>query len=80
MKTSHGAVMSPRMERLWRYLKQERKIPLSDFSTDQCVERVYSQLEAALEAIPDDGTPENEMLYRDVRNIMRRRPAARYWR
>lgn len=77
MKTTKGATMSPRMERLWRYIKHERKIPLSDFSTDRCVERVYPQLEAALDAIPDDGSVENERLRRDLRTIMRRRPSAR---
>ena len=71
MKTTKGATMSPRMERLWRYIKHERRIPLSDFSTDAQVERVYKQLKAAYEAAPTDE------LKRDLRCIMRRRPQNR---
>lgn len=70
-KTSHGAVMSPRMSRLWTYIRVTRGISLSDFSTDQCVERVFGQLEAAYEAAP------SEEIRRDLANIMRRRPANR---
>lgn len=77
MRTTHGAVMSPRMERLWRYIKIERKIQLHDHSTDQCIERVFPQLEKALAAIPDDGAVDSEELRRDLQCLMRRRPSAR---
>lgn len=76
MRTQHGATMSPRMERLWRYLRFERKIPMHDFSTDQCVERNFAALEAALAAVTGD-TPQDDELRRDIRAIMRRRPCSR---
>ena len=78
MRTTHGTTMSPRMERLWRYLRHERKIPLTDFSTDNDVERNYHRLQAALDAVPDDGTA--DALRRDIASIMRRRPTARVHR
>lgn len=45
MKTTHGAEMSPRMARLWTFMR-EQKIPLSDWSTDEAVERCQDQLRA----------------------------------
>jgi hypothetical protein len=59
------------MERLWAYIQDVRKIPLSDFSTDECVERVYKQLEAALAAAP------TKELAGDLECIMNRRPRNR---
>ena len=72
MKTKHGATMSPRMERLWYYIRSVRKIRLHDHSTDRCVARVMPELRAALEEAPD--VPG---LKADLRAIMRRTPCAR---
>lgn len=71
MKTSHGAIMSPRMAKLWKYIKAERKIPLSDFSTDQSVKRCLPQLQAALDATQD------AEIQADIKTLMRRVPSAR---
>ena len=70
-KTTHGAVMSPRMEALWAYIQDVRKISLSDFSTDECVRRVYPQLKAALADAP---TP---IVAKDLQCIMNRLPKNR---
>lgn len=73
-KTTHGVVMSPRMEALWAYIQDVRKIRLTDFSTDRDVLRVYPQLEAALANAP---TP---TIARDLESIMARVPANRVTR
>lgn len=69
--TSHGVEMSPRMSRLWTYIRIERGISLTDFSTDQCVERVATQLEVARDQAPTDE------LKRDIDCLLRRRPSTR---
>lgn len=69
-RTTHGALMSPRMEALWNYI-DSRRIPLTDFSTDMCVEACYPQLEAALAAAP------TKTIADDLRSIMNRRPRNR---
>ena len=75
-KTTQGATMSPRMSRLWTYLRIDCKIHLTDFSTDQGVEREIGKLQAALDAVQGDSL-DAENLRRDIRAIMRRRPANR---
>ncbi len=72
-RTSHGATMSPRMERLWIYIRDVRQISLADFSTDECVERVIGALQSAHDAVSGD-SHQDEELRRDLRAIMRRRP------
>lgn len=79
-KTSHGATMSPRLSRLYTWL-QANKVQLTDFSTDNCVERelarlttLATELDALRAASPlkylDD-------LAADLACLMRRRPSAR---
>jgi len=69
--TSTGAVMSPRMAKLWAYIRDERKIALYDFSTDSSISRVLPQLQAALDSTED---PE---IRGDLTTLMRRVPSAR---
>ena len=81
-RTSHGAVMSPRMERLWRYVQDERRISLHDFSTDACVERVQKALregEAELVRRSEKALGDRDLrhLLADYRAIMNRRPHER---
>lgn len=84
MITQHNVKMSPRMERLWKYIREERGISLTDFSTDECVERVQDQLllglkelEARVSASRGDRDRDLENLLVDYRTIMNRRPHAR---
>lgn len=81
MKTQHGVKMSPRMERLWRYIREERKISLTDFSTDQCVERELPRLREAMANLEKRQTAkpstETRHMMLDLAAIMRRLPSAR---
>lgn len=79
-KTRHGAIMSPRLARLYTWL-QDNQVRLNDFSTDQCVlrempklERLRDELAALIEVAAD---PWLANLAADLRNIMRRVPSAR---
>lgn len=78
--TSHGAVCSTRLSRLYTWLNENR-IGISDFSTDTCVERELPRLEALaakLDAFRAQ-CPESYLdeLAADLRNVMRRLPSAR---
>ena len=80
--TTHGAQMSPRMERLWAFIQDEQKINLCDFSTDECVEREQARLRVGEKALlarvataPEDR--EAAALLRDYQAVMNRRPVAR---
>lgn len=82
MKTQHGVQMSPRKERLWRFIREECRINLTDFSTDEDVERAQASLQAGeaklmarVEQDPDNRDLVN--LLGDYQNIMNRRPQAR---
>lgn len=44
--STHGAERTPRCARLWDYLNRMR-VPLSDFSTDECVSRALPALREA---------------------------------
>ena len=81
MITTKGATMSPRMERLWTFIR-EREICLTDWSTDEHVEREQASLregERALvtraAAAPEDRDLQNLLV--DYRAIMNRRPHGR---
>ncbi|MDO8599739.1 MAG: hypothetical protein Q7S02_06560 [bacterium] len=71
------------MERLWKYIREERGIDLSDFSTDESVERCQAALregEVELErriAATMPPSRDLEHLLVDYRVIMNRRPHAR---
>lgn len=83
-RTTHGAVMSPRMARFHRFL-DDRKIPIGDWSTDVQVLRCRPQLEAALDVLTarlggmDPGVSRRylEELRTDIAGIMNRVPANR---
>jgi hypothetical protein len=68
MLTQHGAVMSPRMARMWTFLRAEG-IPLTDFSTDSSVEACITKLTVALAHATE--------LAADIENLTKRRPSAR---
>lgn len=72
--TQHGAKMSPLMSKAWTYIRITRRISLTDFSTDACVERVADQLIAARDACDD---PE---IVRYIDCLLRRRPQTRVTR
>ena len=82
--TAHGAKMSPRMSRLWTFLRVERGLEgrFHDWSTDEDVERLQAELREAeavmvarCAAAPDDKTLSD--LLRDLRVIAERRPHER---
>src|SRR5262249_35185205 len=80
MRTTHGAKMSERMGRFWDWIRR-RNIGLSDFSTDQGVENVLPQLQAAradlvaeLERSPN---AKLQATLDDLDTIISRRPRAR---
>ena len=87
MLTVKHAVMSPRMERLWRYIREERGIQsLNDWSTDEGVERDQARLRAGEKVLEErlnaahlrdhyDRDLANLLL--DYRSIMNRRPHGR---
>lgn len=81
--TQKGHKMSPRMERLWRYIQDELGLPLNDWSTDQCVENEQVRLKAGEEklvrqiAATQPPSLDLEHLLIDYRVIMNRRPSAR---
>ena len=82
MRTQHGVEMSPRMERLWRFIREERRIDLTDFSTDECVERVQAALRVGEKVLlarvaADAHSKDLRDLLEDYRRIMNRRPRAR---
>ncbi len=82
MKTQHGATMSHRMERLWRFIKEEREINLSDWSTDDCVERELEKLTAAAAELQkrlanNSGDKNLRDLADDLASIIGRRPKNR---
>lgn len=84
-KTTHGAVMSPRMHRFYRWC-DDNGISLSDWSTDSQVLNVLPKLQAglaqeqgALIMLPV-GSPEGTIqaeLIRDIEGMMQRVPANR---
>ncbi len=81
MITRKGATMSPRMERLWTFMRG-RRIGLDDWSTDECVEREQKALKAGEEELisilaksPDDRDLQHLLI--DYRTIMNRRPHER---
>jgi hypothetical protein len=79
-KTSHGVQMSDRMARLYTWLSANG-VGLSDFSTDECVQRELGKLVAlrdelsALRAAAEERYLND--LDTDLVNIMRRVPSAR---
>lgn len=86
-RTTHGAVMSPRLSRLYTWLDDNR-IGLTDFSTDQCVERVLPRLRKLADELqaeiharsvhPTATVPAYLVhLAADLAAIMRRLPSAR---
>lgn len=83
MLTTHGAKMSPRMERLWTYLREERGIDtLNDWATDECVEGEQERLRAAVADLEErvaaaPGDRDLAHLLDDVRTIANRRPHER---
>ena len=82
MTTRHGVQMSPRMERVWKFIREERKISLTDFSTDDCVEAVQGALREGEKILvarlaKDPGNTDLQVLLVDYRTIMNRRPQER---
>lgn len=83
MNTVKGVKMSPRMERLWKFIREERGINLRDFSTDEDVERQQDALrdgeEVLVRRIAATMPPSRELeeLLLDYRTIMNRRPHGR---
>lgn len=84
-KTAHGAVMSDRMHRFYRWMDDNR-IGLSDWSTDTMVQAVLPKLQACLAAEEahlftlEMGTEEARIqgeLVEGLRNIMNRVPENR---
>lgn len=86
-RTTHGAQMSPRLSRLYTWL-QANNVPLTDFSTDECVKREMPKLVALAAELAelierdtsDDALPGSrylDHLRADLANIMRRTPDAR---
>lgn len=79
-RTAHGATCSPRLSRLYTWLNANGS-SLSDFSTDNCVERdmrrlvqLRDELDALRAAAPAKYLDD---LAADLANLMRRTPAAR---
>lgn len=85
MLTYFHVKMSPRMERLWSYIRDVEKISLHTMSTDRCVENSLPELRQAMKKLVDRLAVEEdpvrrtslEMLRADLHCIMRRRPANR---
>jgi len=90
MLTAHRVLMSPRMERVQRYLRHHCKISISDWSTDMTVWSVLPQLQAAADYVtamiagtapqpPGEAYTvlEMEAMAADIAAIMRRVPANR---
>ena len=85
-KTTHGATMSPRLSRLYTWL-QANGVSLTEFSTDNCVQRWMPQLERLRDELDELIAHENEHsphpnkhlrhLATDLGAIMRRVPSAR---
>lgn len=82
MTTRKGAVMSSRMERLWRFIREERGIDLTDWSTDSDVEREQAALREGervladrLARAPEDRDLQNLLV--DYQTIANRRPHER---
>lgn len=85
-KTAHGATMSPRMERFYRWC-DDNGVGISDWSTDTMVQAVLPKLQSLLVIERDTvllgmepGTPEATIqaeLVRDIEGIMNRVPANR---
>lgn len=88
-RTAHGATASPRMARLYWFLR-DNGIAVSDWATDQNVEQEIGKLETLLnwlkgamlaEALGElaelRGPAILITLREDLENVMRRRPSAR---
>ncbi|HEX5728444.1 hypothetical protein [Microbacterium sp.] len=84
-RTAHGAPMSPRLSRLYTWL-QANNVALTDFSTDECVQREMARLNrlrdelAAALSNAQEYTPYLHHLATDLANLMRRVPANRVTR
>ncbi len=83
--TSHGAVMSPRLSRLYTWLDANR-VGLNDFSTDGCVlarlpklQELDRELAQLIDTTNLARLPVEHLthLQADLRNLMRRIPANR---
>lgn len=79
--TQHGVLMSPRQERLWQFLERVA-VPLSDWSTDEDVERCLPSLRKArvvLDRLPEGALSDADLraLKRDVDALTRRVPTNR---
>jgi hypothetical protein len=79
-KTAHGAICSPRLSRLYTWLNNNG-VSISDFSTDQCVERnlkTLLTLGAALDRLRETASARYlDDLAADLGNLLRRRPSMR---
>ena len=85
MKNPMGLEMSPRAERIYSWLNK-RGIPLTQWSTDQCVQQWWGKLQDAAQLLqsdkPDeflDNLPVDQVqaMERDLQAIMRRLPSQR---